>query len=258
VALPRAALTFSRSLLLNSGESVVYVRERVRNQRKADQFFQWQQHATMGAPFLSSACCTITLPGKRARTHPSGYEGRELLRSDAEFEWPYAPRFDCGRLDLRRVLTTPGRGFVAGVQIAPERSQAFVCAFNAESRLAVGYCFRREDFPWVTVWEENCARSSSPWKGREKTRGLEFGSSPLPLTRTENFRLGQMFGTPTLAQVPASGTRTARYVIFLARLPSGTRSIKDVVVGSHSIDLLGASGRLAASLPARAIGEYLA
>jgi hypothetical protein len=67
-----------------------------------------------------------------------------------------------------------------------------------------------------------------------------------------------MFGTPTLAQVPAGGTRTARYAVFLARLPAGTHSIKDVVIRSHSLDLISASGRLATSLPAHAIGEHLA
>ena len=257
VSLPRSALSFSRSLLLRRGESVVYVRETVKNERPVDQFFQWQQHATFGAPFLSRDCA-VTLPGGRGRTFPPGYEGRELLKSNAEFMWPHAPRFDRGRVDLRRALTTPGRGFVAGVQIIPDRSHAFVCVCNARSGLAVGYCFRSEDFPWIALWEENVARKSSPWKGRERARALEFGNSPLPLGRGETFQLGRLFGTPTLAHVAAKGTRVACYALFLARLPSGTGSIKDVIVGSRSIDLVGASGRLACSLPAAAIHKYLA
>jgi|SRR5437870_4672261 len=40
VRLPRAALAFRRSLFLRRGESVVYVRETVKNERKLDQFFQ--------------------------------------------------------------------------------------------------------------------------------------------------------------------------------------------------------------------------
>ena len=255
-SLPRSALSFSRSLLLRRGESVVYVREAVKNERPVDQFFQWQQHATFGAPFLSRDC-VVALPGGRGRTLPSGYDGRALLKSNTEFMWPYAPRFDRGRVDLRRALTTPGRGFVAGVQIVPDRSHAFVCIANARSGLAVGYCFRREDFPWIALWEENVARKSSPWKGRERTRALEFGTSPLPLSRAENFQLGRLFGTPTLAHVPAKGTRTACYVLFLARLASGTRSIADVAVGDRSIDLIEASGTMACSLPSAAIQKYL-
>jgi len=256
VALRRSALSFSRLLLLKRSESVVYVRETVRNERPIDQFFQWQQHATFGAPFLSRDCA-VALPGRRGITSPSGYDGRELLKGNTEFLWPYAPRFDRGRVDLRRALTTPGRGFVAGVQIDPDREHAFVCVSNPRSRLAIGYCFRREDFPWIALWEENVARKSSPWKGLEKTRALEFGSSPLPLSRAENFQLGALFDTPTLAHVPAKGTRTACYVLFLARLPLGTRTIADVAIGARSIDLIGPSGTLACSLPSAAIQKFL-
>jgi hypothetical protein len=256
VTLRRSALSFARSVLLRRGESVVYVRETVKNTRPVDQFFQWQQHATLGAPFLSRDC-TIALPGGRGKTFPSGYDGRELLKSGKEFKWPHAPRFDRGRVDLRHALSTPGRGFVAGVEFMPDRSHAFVCVSNVRSRLAVGYCFRREDFPWMTLWEENIARKSSPWKGRERTRGLEFGKSPLPMNRADNFELGKLFGAPTLAHVPAMGTQTACYALFLARLPLGTRSIYDVVVGTHSLDLIGAEGKLASSLPAAWIHRYL-
>ena len=255
VWLPQSALAFSRSLLLNSGESVVYVRELVKNLRPVRRKFQWQQHATIGAPFLQGA--TIVLPGARGKTLPSGYEGRELLKSNAEFDWPYAPRFNGGRVDLRRSLTTPGRGFVAGVQIAPHRTHGFVCALNARGSLAVGYCFRRQDYPWVALWEENVTRKSLPWRACEQTRGLEFGCSPLPLTRSENHKLGQLFGTPTLAHVSGGGTRTIGYAMFVAKLPAGTK-IKDVHVCARSIDLIGSSGNIAASLPATSIHEYLA
>jgi len=256
VTLRHSALTFARSVLLRRGESVVYVRETVKNERPVDQFFQWQQHAAVGAPFLSRDC-TIALPGERGKTFPSGYDGCELLKSDTEFTWPYAPRFDRRRVDLRRVLTTRGRGFVAGVEIIPDRSHAFVCASNVRSRLAVGYSFRRVDFPWIALWEDNVARKSSPWKGREQARALEFGKSPLPMNRADNFQLGKLFGTPTLAHVSAMGTQTACYVLFLARLPLGTRSIYDVAVGTRSLDLIGTGGRLASSLPAAAIHKYL-
>jgi hypothetical protein len=255
VRLPRAELAFTRSLLLRSGESVVYVRETVKNERRVDQFVQWQQHATLGAPFLSEDC-VIDLPGARGRTIPAGYEGRELLKNDAEFRWPHAPRFDRGRVDLRRPLAVRARGFIAGIQIAPNRTYGFVCALNRKLSLVIGYCFRRADFPWVALWEENRARRNSPWRGREKTRGLEFGTSPLPLTRAENFMQGQMFGAPTLAHIPARSTRKVSYVLFLAHVPQGTRSIADVVVGPDSLKLIDSSDKVISSLPAGALREY--
>ncbi len=257
VQLPRAELDFTRSLLLRRGESVVYIRESVKNERKVDQFIQWQQHATLGAPFLSKDC-VIDLPGARGRTNPAGYDGRELLKTDAEFLWPYAPRFDRGRVDLRQLLTARSRGFIAAVQVALDRTYGFACALNKKLAFVIGYLFRRSDFPWIALWEENGARRNSPWNGREKTRGLEFGTSPLPLSRAENFRLGQMYGTPTLAHIPAGSTRTANYLLFLAHVPQGTLSIADVAVKPDSLELLDSANKVITSLPAGAIREYTA
>src|ERR1044071_1891388 len=48
VRLPVAGLQFSRQIELREKESVVYFRETVRNERKADHFFHWTQHVTLG------------------------------------------------------------------------------------------------------------------------------------------------------------------------------------------------------------------
>lgn len=258
VRLPKAGLSFVRELTLIEGESVVYVRETVKNERAAARDFQWQQHVTLGPPFLSAKDCTINLPGARGRTFPRGYEGRDAVASDEDFEWPYAPKFNRGRVDLRRPLSIGRRGFVAGIQIAPGRDHGFACAVNARLSLAIGYVFRRKDFPWVALWEENRARKSSPWNGREQVRGLEFGASPLPMTRDENFALGKLFGTPTLAHIPAKGTVEATYVIFLTCVPKGTIEAHDVSVDKDRLNLkTSLSGKKTHSVTAKLIAAYL-
>jgi hypothetical protein len=259
VRLPKAGLSFVRELRLREGEPVIYVRETVSNDRAVDRYFQWQQHVTLGPPFLSAKDCRINLPGARGRTFPHGYEGHEALASGKDFDWPYAPNFDRGRVDLRRPLSMDRRGFVAGVRIAPQRERAFVCAVNTRLSLAIGYVFRRKDFPWVALWEENRARKSSPWRGREHVRGLEFGVSPLPMTREENFALGKLFGMPTLAHVRAKGSVEATYAMFLSRVPRGTTAIHDVSVGKDrkSLDLKISSGKIMHSVPAKLVREYL-
>lgn len=170
VSLPKAGLSFVRELTLREGEGVVYVRETVRNERPTARHFQWQQHVTLGPPFFSGKDCSINLPGARGRTFPQGYEGRDALARDEDFAWPYAPKFDRGRLDLRRVLLMDRRGFVAAVQVAPQRDQGFVCALNARLSLAFGYVFRRKDFPWVALWEENRARVFALERARTSAR----------------------------------------------------------------------------------------
>jgi hypothetical protein len=158
VRLPRSGLVFRRTLSLARNESVVRVRETVTNLFSADQFIQWQQHATLGPPFLDPNESSILIPGLKCVTDPNGYEGCDLLAQNAEFDWPNAPAAIGGTIDLRQPFRVPATGFVAGVQIDPRREFGYVCAINRQQRVAFGYLFARKDFPWVAVWEENLAR----------------------------------------------------------------------------------------------------
>ena len=53
------------------------------------------------------------------------------------------------------------------------RSDAFFVAFSPASRLAFGYVWQREDFPWLGIWQENHSRTHAPWNGAHA--GLRYG-----------------------------------------------------------------------------------
>ena len=89
--LPVAQLRFERELTLRRGESVAYFRETVKNLTKADHFFHWTQHVTLGPPFLNSQASSVWILARKGRTYPHGYEGKELLESSRDFKWPSAP-----------------------------------------------------------------------------------------------------------------------------------------------------------------------
>jgi hypothetical protein len=78
----------------------------------------------------------------------------------------------------------------------PSHDEAFFVAFSRAAALAFGYAWRRADFPWMGIWEENYSRPAPPWNGRTLTRGLEFGVSPMPETRRQMIERGQLFDTP--------------------------------------------------------------
>jgi hypothetical protein len=90
----------------------------------------------------------------------------------------------------------------------PRQDDAFFVAFSPETQLAFGYVWRRGDFPWMGIWEENYSREQPPWNGRTLTRGLEFGVSPFPESRREMIERGRLFGVPTFRWIPAA-TRIA-------------------------------------------------
>jgi len=235
VRLPAAGLRFRRELRLRRNESVVYVEEQVTNERAQDHFFHWTQHVTLGLPLLHPDESMIALPGTRALTWPHGYEGVSLVRDNQEFIWPEAPAIDGGTVNLARPFARDGKGFVVAVLLDPQRELGFVAALNWQLGLLLGYCFQRPNFPWVAIWEENVARAGSPWDGKTRARGVEFGSTPMPIGKEETFARGSLFNTATFRRIPAKSELRAPYVAFLSKVSSGWRSIRDVQVERDKI-----------------------
>ena len=255
VRLPVAGLRFSRKLELRRDESVAYFRETVTNERKADHLFHWTQHVTLAPPFLAPGKSRVAISGTKGMTYPHGYEGKSLLASSREFRWPYAPGESGGKVDLTRPFSRRGRGLLATVQLDPQREVEFVAAFNEEHRLLLGYCFRRIDYPWVAIWEENRVRTEPPWNGRCQSRGLEFGSSPMPVTRREAFARGPLFETPSFSVVPARGKKTIQYVAFLAQIPPDSGEVRDIKLEHKEIVVLNTRGKAVARVRASGLRE---
>jgi hypothetical protein len=241
VKLPKAGLRFQRELRMRRDEPVVYVSETVFNLRTTDHFFHWTQHVTLGPPFLQAAESMVFLPAQRAITWPHGYEGKSLLANSREFTWPNAPAEDGSMADISRPFALPGKGFVAAALLNPKRDLTSVAALNFRLGLVLGYCFPRKAFPWVAVWEENCARQDSPWKGKTQARGVEFGTTPMPIGKREAFANGPLFGTPTCQCVPAMGKLRVTYAIFLTPVNSAWREILDIELGKQSITVVGSN-----------------
>ncbi len=256
VRLPVAGLRFRREIRIRRGESVVYFNETVTNEGKADHFFHWTQHVTLGPPFLEAQQSRVAVSATRGRTYPHGYENKALLESSRDFRWPNAPRRGGGFVDLARPFTRPGLGFVATVLLDPRREVEFIAAVNSRYGLLVAYCFSRRDFPWVAVWEENRARTQAPWSSRCQARGLEFGSTPFPVVRREAFASGPLFGAPHFSLVPARASRSARYISFLAPVPEKFGEVRDIRLGEGEIQVSGTGSKDILRLPASGLGEH--
>jgi hypothetical protein len=241
VRLTSAGLLFEREITLLPNSSVAFFRESVSNQRSADHFFHWVQHVTLGPPLLDPNTSAVFLSGKQAKTWPLGYEGKSLVAADRAFTWPMAPGEKAGRVNLSRPFSKSKTGFVASVLLDPARDISFIAALNWKLGLVAGYCFQQQDFPWVAVWEENLARSYAPWNGVTQARGMEFGTTPMPIGKEAVFRAGNLFSTPGWKCVPARGKKNVWYASFLAVVPKGWRSIRGVSLAKNSLLLLGAN-----------------
>jgi hypothetical protein len=239
---PAMGLRFRREIVMTNGESVIQIREHVTNERDADTYFQWVQHATFGEPLLSQNDGRITISAVRGQTWGLGYEGKALLADNKMFHWPDAPLRSGGTADLTRVFIREGTGFVVGAQVDPSRTHGFVAASNTRLRMAAGYCFPRATFPWVAVWEENAAREYSPWNQVTRCRGLEFGTSPMPLGLAHDINSGPLFETPTLARIGAKSSIEVDYKMFAAVMPERWRGVADVRYSKTGLEVIGIGG----------------
>jgi hypothetical protein len=255
-----ARLEFEREIAIAADEPVVYFRETAANLAKTDHFFHWAQHVTLGPPFLAPGEVRVGLPGTRGMTFPHGYdEGKALLRSGEAFAWPEAPRESGGTVDLSRPLSREGLGLVAGVLLDRESDPGYIAAVNVRLRLVIAYCFRRSDFPWVTLWEENKAISAPPWCSRGIALGLEFGTTPLPVPRRENFLYGgPLFSVPTSTFVAARALKTVRYAALLSKTPDGFTRVGRIHVEPGAAVIGGGPGEPVIRVPASRINEFLA
>jgi hypothetical protein len=236
--LPTAGLKVERRFNLLPGESVLRVDEQVSNLCDSPRALHWVQHATFGPPFLSRSVSTVNASVTRGMSWPNGYEGHALLPDNAQFMWPTMQTARGDSIDFRDPFSVPGRGFVAAVQQDPSRIFSFIAALNTTLGVAVGYCYRSDIFPWLTIWEENLARTTSPWNGRAQVRGMEFGTTPFPLGRDEIQKRGALFGQQTARLIGPKGELHAPWLMFLAVVPSTWRSIEDVRIGRDTISLV--------------------
>jgi hypothetical protein len=239
VPLPVYRLHFRREIYLARDAFNACITEIITNLSGDAVEFQWVQHAAFGEPFFANGVATLFVSGKHGVTWPAGYEGRELLAGDVEFQWPYAPSIDGKPINLSRPFVREGTGFVAGLLVGSDRENAFVAVHNRRQQLVAGYCFNSVLFPWIVLWEENRARACAPWNGRTRVRGVEFGTSPMPLGLAQAREMRRLFDTPVLSSIPASSCLQAQYDLFLHPVPPQWTQIQDVRQTEHTLVVQG-------------------
>ncbi len=228
ILLPVYRLHFRREIFLPVDAFTVRIAEVVTNRSDDEVAFQWVEHAAFGEPFFTSGDASLFVSGTRGLTWPAGYEGHEILCNDTEFRWPYAPSTHGEPVDLSRPFVRDGSGFVAAVLTDANREDAFVAVHNRRHELVAGYSFDRALFPWIALWEENRARESAPWNGRTRVRGVEFGTSPMPLGLDHARNMRNLFDTPVLTSIPGESRMETQYDLFLHPSPPQWTQIKDV------------------------------
>ncbi len=211
-ALPEARLRVTRHIALQG--SAVRIREAVENLSGADRPVGWTEHVTLGPPFLENGVTEFRASATRSKVLESAFGAADYLIPGAEFDWPSAPRADGGVADLRVYNASGKSGAYTSHLMDTRQPRGFFVAFSPRMRLAFGYIWKQQDFPWMGIWEENRSRQHAPWGGQTVARGMEFGVSPFPETRRQMIERNQMFGMPVYRWIPARTRVNVEYWIL--------------------------------------------
>lgn len=188
--LKHSHLRFRREVKLDGAK--VHFTEDVENLLAIDRDVPWQEHVTLGPPFVERGITRIEAPVLRS----ARLDGAEMQWTDRTY-----PKLEKSS-NFHTNLLSAGE-----IEIRNEHLQ-----------LALRYTFDVKAFPWLGVWEENCGRATPPWNNRTITWGIEFGSSPYPESRAKRAARGHMWNTPTATWLPALSKRRIQYTAELRQL----------------------------------------
>ncbi|MFN8007092.1 MAG: hypothetical protein U0V70_08755 [Terriglobia bacterium] len=234
-ALTKAQLKVTRQTALTPNSSVLWIVESVENLGDFDRPIGWQQHPTIGRPFLEKGASFFDAPATWCKTGPGSFSKGLRLKSGTEFQWPNAPGADGKTVNLREWPQGDKSSDFIATLMDPSREWAYFTAINRNKGLLIGYIWPRKEWPWLGIWEENLFRSAKPWEQREVTRGLEFGTTAFPEGRRAAIEMAQLHGVPTYRWIGAHETQTISYGLFLAPIPEGTTGVSDVQIVGDSI-----------------------
>jgi hypothetical protein len=213
--IPLAQIRFDRHIELDG--STVRICESAESLAAFDRPIGWTQHVTLGPPFLENGKTQFRSSATKSKVFEGEFGTDAYLKAGAEFEWPLAPGKDGTYKDLRVMnLAAVSSGYTAHLMSAAN-PHAFFTAWSPATKVSFGYVWKRADFPWLGIWEENHSRTSAPWNGKTLARGMEFGASPFPESRRESVDRGRLFGTPTYRWLPARTKVEVEYCAVLRR-----------------------------------------
>lgn len=213
-----AGLEFERRIELRGG--VLAIDESVTNVRALDRPIAWTEHVTLGPPFVERGVTQLRAPATSSHSLDMG----------EDFPWPMAPLAGGGRKDLRRYVSEPVSGGFTTSLMDARRERAYFLAYAPASKTLFGYVWRRSDFPWLGIWEENHSRTRPPWNGETLTWGLEFGASPLPESRRRMIDRRGLFGEQGYRWAPAKTTLHVRYYAFITRAEAISEGLEELSV----------------------------
>jgi len=223
---PLEGLHVDRLLALDKENAVFGVTENVTNINPLGRLFNMVQHPTLGAPFLTNDTVVNCNADKgfnyMLNTNPLEFAAK----------WPFGIVEDGDRKDciILSKLDKPYSS-VFSFTIKKDAKFGWITAYNPKDNLLIGYLWNREDYPWISLWQDFDER------GGIRYRGLEFGTTGMHKSYKEIIEEGnhRVFGEDSYKYIDAGETQSRSYLAFMSETPTDFTEAIDVSFDKKAI-----------------------
>jgi hypothetical protein len=220
-SLPMGGLQLKRTIEMPENESVIFVKEEIKNLNKYGRMFNIVQHVTIAPPFLDRSTLFDVNAGK-------GYENKEdgsLNQEEPVLIWPDA-NHGVDKINLRQFMIEWPR--VCSFLYDQNEKYGWVTACNPGKNLMLGYIWKTEEYPWINFWR-------SMADGEPAAFGMEFGTTglhePFPVLAEK----GKIFGQNIYDFIDADEIINKSFTAFLAKIPGDYNGVDKIEMTGTSI-----------------------
>lgn len=215
-------LRADRLMTLDKENAVFEVTESITNINPLGRLFNIVQHPTLAAPFLTNE----TIVNCNADNGFNYMLNKKPL--DYAAQWPFGIMEDMDTMNVSK----PDKAYssVFSFTIKKDAKFGWITAYNPENKLLIGYLWNRDDYPWISLWQDFDGDNI-------RYRGLEFGTTGMHKSYKEIIEEGnhRVFGEDSYKYIDAGETQSRSYLAFIGKAPDGFISGGDVSFDNNTI-----------------------
>jgi hypothetical protein len=221
---PLDGITVERRLYFDAAHAVFKVTDRVQSILPVGRLFNIVQHATIGAPFLSTSTIIDSNAGSGFMQHLS-YPNPHRY----EYRWPIAL---CDTLGNTVNLTSSAEPLSYVSTHLFDGETGWITATSPATGTMIGYLWKTNDYPWLNVWH-------NVEDGRPTAKGLEFGSTGIGLSYQDLLAVDTRFhGVNSFFYLDALEEVTKSFLGFQVAIPADYEGVKEIRMEKGCIVLI--------------------
>ncbi|MDW7670506.1 MAG: aldose 1-epimerase [Bacillota bacterium] len=169
----RTPLRIEKTLRLEKGKPVLFIKETVTNLSPSPIDFMWGHHPAFGAPFLREGV-RLFVPAQEAETHEPAFSPNGILEPGSRFNWP---KTEAGGKEVDFSLIPDQEAGYSELLYLKNVDSGWYALLDPEKQIGIGLVWPIEVFPYLWFWLVYGRASGYPWWDRTYCIAVEPWSS---------------------------------------------------------------------------------